>query len=220
MSRQETVAAVAGRLRRYLTEEHEPPTCPPPAQIVSDIAMAYLQAENPIDARHAYFGPLVQSCLRFMVAHEYGHLIAGHILPNKTVDKMTPVGQVALGEKSHEQEYEADLLAAQILLAHFGQSPNSGPGHFLAATVVSPLFFFTLHGVIDRMRSQLGLKPLAISGDHPPSGDRCGRLHRFFTQEFSRAGLPRKALGLPEAFELWFKEIEEDVIDTVRRLKV
>jgi len=219
VSKQETVAAVAGLIHRYLTEEHEPPTHPPPVNVVGDITMAYLWAENPIDRWHFYFGPLVRSCLRFIVAHEYGHMVAGHIQPNKTVVKLTPVGQVALAEKSHEQEYEADLLAAKILLAHFGQPPQAGQGLFPAATLVSPLFFFTMHHAIDRVRSNLGLKPMAVSSDHPPSTERWRRLHSFFMQEFSRVGLPRKAVDLPEAFELWFKSIEDDVINTVQRLR-
>lgn len=87
VNHQETVDRVACLLHRYLQDEHVPPTNLPPAEVLTDITSAFMWAENPIDQWHAYLDPLVRSCLYFMVAHEYGHLAAGHHQSMKTVEK-------------------------------------------------------------------------------------------------------------------------------------
>jgi hypothetical protein len=218
LNHQETVARVARLLHSYLRDEHVRPTNLPPTEVITDITSAFMGAENPIDRWHAYLDPMVRSCLCFMVAHEYGHLAAGHHQSTKTVDKNTPVGQLALVDKTLEQEFEADILGANILLACTPQPVQATAHLFPAAKQVSPLFYFTVHGAIDRVKMALGAKALTITSDHPPSAERWHRLHHFFLNEFARIGLPSKALDLPEAFEMWFTSIEEEVIAEIQRL--
>lgn len=128
------------------------------------------------------------------------------------------MGQLALVEKTLEQEFEADILGAKILLACTPQPVQARADLFRAATQASPLFYFTVHGAIDQVKMALGVKAATITSDHPPSAERWHRLHHFLLNEFARTGLPCQALDLPEAFEMWFASIEEEVIAEIQRI--
>jgi hypothetical protein len=92
------------------------------------IAIAYLQWNDPI------YGPLplgggikgmrasalAGACLEFVIAHEYSHILSGHLdRSRKETGKVTtPMGPLDIVKNRWEDEFEADLLGYQILLGH------------------------------------------------------------------------------------------------------
>jgi hypothetical protein len=98
------------------------------------------------------------SCLRFVLAHEFGHILAGHLdQPILLQQKIrTPVGRIEVVPKSWKQEYEADAIAIELLL-HFptiaapsktmADSADLLRGYSLAA----PFFFFGLDLLLRRV---------------------------------------------------------------------
>ncbi|MFC1898374.1 hypothetical protein ACFLYJ_02260 [Candidatus Cloacimonadota bacterium] len=105
----------------------------------------------------------------FVVAHEVGHVISGH-LDKSTLHAIT-YGNRSFHtlKRSHEQEYEADMIA-QVILREIEKKNGFGSSNFLVAGSIFML--------CDLMTKKVRLKLLGIedkisfSDTHPPSHDR------------------------------------------------
>ena len=93
---------------------------------IVEVLDAYLKFGDP------FFGPkpltgglnslialhLNEATLRFVVAHEYGHVLAGHFDANQNAEEQieTRAGAVSTLRKEWDQELEADTIAYKLLL--------------------------------------------------------------------------------------------------------
>ncbi len=90
--------------------------------ILADTAIAYFvrkdsHAAERVPALYGFKGNLVagirRECERFVLAHEYGHAIAGHLRE----DEQVSMSNTVLLAKNWEKEFEADRLGMQLLLS-------------------------------------------------------------------------------------------------------
>jgi hypothetical protein len=153
-------------------------------------------------------GMLLTSCETFAIAHEYGHVIAGHVSSRATKFARTPAGSVAFVYKSRDQELQADRLAGQLLLKS-QISPQNTDGASLMTAIAAPVVFLGLDGFVSGVEKELVRKGLipAFDETHPSASDRIASLKKMF------ADLPklRQFAQLADSCEWWLAEVSRGV---------
>jgi hypothetical protein len=121
-------------------------------------------------ARH-----LVENVELFVVAHEYGHAIDGHL--NKPREGLNQ-------EKKWNQEFMADRLGVNLMLRQFEVIADDLKDDFarqweLLTIAAAPLFCFALDDLIEAARTLVRKAPSATSLDHPPSSERAAYVRQY-----------------------------------------
>lgn len=136
------------------------------------------------------FGYLMaRSAERFVLGHEYGHLLAGH--------RHAPPGGDA---RDARREYEADELAAMLILR--GVDPDA-EFRWRALAVAGPFLFLAVEQLVNRVRAP------AEASSHLPPAERTALLRGVF----ERAG----ARGLLHFAEAWVSSLALREDSIVRR---
>jgi hypothetical protein len=128
---------------------------------------------------------LLWSVELFAIAHEYGHVLAGHISGSSTRFARTPVGSVALVEKSWIQEFEADHIGCQTLFWALNTNQNErheASRDDIIFALAGPVVFLALDRLVSGFEHDLTKHGLAPSPDetHPPAQQRSETLRQLF----------------------------------------
>jgi hypothetical protein len=141
---------------------------------------------------------LSRACGDFVVAHEFGHLLAGHLDVAQRPKRMlaTNAGNVAVIDKSWEEEHEADAIGFSLILG--GRAPQEVDLSVIDAVKVAPddtelwetavrlmgalaapMLVFMIEDLL--LKCILAAKghrsTLQARSTHPPSRERVGRLY-------------------------------------------
>jgi hypothetical protein len=150
--------------------------------------------------------PLGNAGRDFVVGHEFGHLLAGHL--------HEPAARTRSGEwirKSHHQEFEADEIGALLMLRRLEDPGDQIQKNF---TVAGPFLFFAIDHLVTRVRNEINDIPAGmIVTDHPPSDERAAALRRLF-MEIEGPGV----LQFANAFVSVLSAQENDILDLVDSL--
>jgi hypothetical protein len=192
------------------------------AHVLSEIVLAYLTVGDPRYAtrlpalggtRMMLFNDFFDNCERFAVAHEYGHLIGGHLDEPKLAVSNTPVGELEIVKKEWQQEFEADVLGALILLRALPPIRNDYDFMKFKFVVSGPLIFFTLDELITKATMEiLGLGNFVIVTDHPPAQLRIENLKKYFIQVAGTEAV----LRIYDDFRKWLSFYEDEVVGNVK----
>lgn len=177
-----------------------------------EVAMAYALTGRPSVAPPYWperdyqmlSGVLQQSMLLFVLGHEYGHMIAGHLLQvSSATEERSPVDVDAL-DYSWRQEFEADVVGCRLSVAAMNQLGYGPVLSFWGAD-----FFFSAMDVMDRSTSLLlcGDENKRKLGSHPPSKDRRSHLRRTFLPLLAGESSPGATNPIEHA------QIIEDVVE-------
>ncbi len=60
---------------------------------------------------------LHHDCLKFMMSHEYGHVIGKHLNRPKYIVRKSPIGNIKVVSNDMKQEYEADCLGVKLMIS-------------------------------------------------------------------------------------------------------
>ncbi|WP_158751545.1 hypothetical protein [Streptomyces bicolor] len=162
----------------------------------------------PVDAdSRALLGvPLAGAARDFVVGHEFGHFLAGHL--------HEPAARTRSGEwirKSHQQEFEADEIGALLMLRRLENPGDQIQKNF---AVAGPFLFFAIDHLVTRVRNEINDIPAGlIVTDHPPSDERAAALRRLFV-EIEGPGVVQFA----NAFVSVLSAQENDILDFVDSL--
>ncbi|MEU5694543.1 hypothetical protein [Actinosynnema sp. NPDC020468] len=152
--------------------------------------------------RSALVGLMVRRATQFVVAHEMGHVMAGHLVHSRRwTDPTTPVGALDAQSVGWPREHEADRIAATIMLHSLDDlGPRQLDVHepCLVGALLLVLF---LHEVTDRLAEELGLA-VPFAGSHPPPVRRIQALVEHLTV---RVRTPR-ALDLAADVATWLED--------------
>ncbi|WNV86501.1 M48 family metalloprotease [Umezawaea sp. Da 62-37] len=111
---------------------------------------------------------MTRRATQFVVAHEMAHVLAGHLIVSwRQTDPNTPVGALDMQAVGWPREYEADRMAARIMLASLdGLSPweRDTVEPYLVGAV---LLVLALHEVVAVLADAAG-RVLPFTGSHPP----------------------------------------------------
>jgi hypothetical protein len=171
---------------------------------VADVLASYVESGDPFYGPKPVLGGMLgaasglmsDAAEKFVVAHEYGHILGGHFaeaeLASTTLE--TEVGPLETIRKDHEQEFEADKLGYLLTLGvgAFDQfdlkvieiaATSDYPGVLHAATrqkclIAAPFVVLTIDIILGRfsepVRSQDGEE--GPQRTHPSATDRIERL--------------------------------------------
>jgi hypothetical protein len=105
---------------------------------------------------------------QFVVAHELAHVHAGHLLTSwRLTDPNTPVGALDMQAVGWPREYEADRMAARIMLASLTDLSPWDRDTVEPYLVGALLFVLALHEVVAVLAEAAGCV-LPFAGSHPP----------------------------------------------------
>ena len=163
---------------------------------VIDALMSYLFLHQPTKAHrlpplgwpHAMVaGTLTTQAEKFVLAHEYGHVVAGHITSNEAVPQPIAGHGVKLVPISHAKEFEADGYGAALMVTRDATAQGIGGGElgWKQAVAAGMAFFFALADLI-RLFEKGGAKALT---DHPLPTDRWKLLRQGFALTSGPAAL-------------------------------
>ncbi|WP_433274005.1 hypothetical protein ACQPZF_20550 [Actinosynnema sp. CS-041913] len=172
---------------------------------------AYLYGNGAVEARPlpelsgqrlALVGLMLRRATQFVIAHEVGHVLAGHLVnARRWTDPHTPVGVLDAQAVGWSREHEADRIAAMIMLRSLDDlSPRELDVHepCLVAALLLVLF---LHEITDRLADELGLT-VPFAGSHPPPVRRIQSLVEHLAD---RVRTPR-ALDLAADVATWLED--------------
>lgn len=128
----------------------------------------------------------------FVVAHEIAHMALGHLKQPKSQFILTPVGNLEVVKKSHEQEFAADRLAQDIL---FELSVENGIG-----TLTGGLSFLMIDRILAMFRETIFGERKEGSPTHPSSEDRFEALFQHIKHRLKPHDLQR-VIDMVSAFE-------------------
>ncbi|QDU29406.1 hypothetical protein ETAA8_45160 [Anatilimnocola aggregata] len=115
---------------------------------------------------------------KFVLAHEYAHLLAGHVGSQRVAQFNTPAGNLEFVVLDHQQEYDADLQALTILMASANWAqPNSDAKYRIAG----PFVLLCVNDMLSRVGDAMYFKPIGYSPTHPTDANRLEhlRVHVF-----------------------------------------
>ncbi|ONI86760.1 hypothetical protein ALI22I_24445 [Saccharothrix sp. ALI-22-I] len=164
--------------------------------------------------RLALVGLMARRATQFVLAHEVGHVLAGHLVhAQRRTDPHTPVGALDAQSVGWPREHDADRLAATIMLHTLDDlGPRELDAHepCLVGAVLLVLF---LHEVTDRLADELGLA-VPFAGNHPPPVRRIQTLVEHLA---GRVRTPR-ALDLAADVATWLEDQLGGVREWFRRI--
>lgn len=133
----------------------------------------------------AYVGGLTMAANRFVLAHEYGHILLGHTKSPMLSTYKTPVGEINIITESWEKEIEADLKGCEIVLASV--SPSLESSDYLtdiSLNIAGTLFFFSLDDIVTRVVETIKDTSLTVESTHPPSSHRAKLVREYWERHF------------------------------------
>jgi hypothetical protein len=117
----------------------------------------------------------------FAIAHEFGHVIAGHVSPAANTRELPGAPDARYVAKSFAQEFEADRLAARIIAHHPGIPEDPRNASIAAA---GPAIFFALADAIERFRAHFRPRQASPDADHPPPRERADAVRAELGRHF------------------------------------
>jgi hypothetical protein len=150
-----------------------------------EVLVAYLVTGRPANAK-PYFVPknhevIVSSLLTpmelFILGHEYGHVIGGHLEHSQLAKRMISSIEVDLTLQNWEQEFQADALGLQLAL-----SASIKEGYDIGLSYWGADFFFKCVQLVERGLAILTDNTVGGSDTHPPSSERQKALRRSLSE--------------------------------------
>lgn len=149
---------------------------------------------------------LTDATERFMIAHEFGHLLEGHL--------GTPAEREAQNwlHRTRDQEFQADETGALLVLRGLADPVADQVMTYLA--VAGPLFLFAIDHLITRVRNELDNIPQGLRlSDHPASDERGAALRTLFQELYGPI-----VLQIADGCVHWLSWQEDDILAAARRL--
>jgi hypothetical protein len=186
-----------------------------------DVISAYVVLGNPHYAQQYFVGETydyLSSLLRngfeyFVFAHEFGHLIAGHLDYTDETHHDIARNEINTIATNWQQEFEADFIGTNILVNVMARK-----GYDISLSYWGIEVFFGCIDVVEKTLSILktgSINPEAFSETHPPTLIRRARIREIVSKSFDTE-VSKSIISLSEIVEeiinhLW-KKVEPAII--------
>lgn len=150
---------------------------------------------------------LCASAIVFAVAHEFGHVIAGHVRAERNAVNRGPNQQGS--DLTADNELEADRLASVMLrnLAGIHTNPQAPP-----IALAGPYIFLALAEALEQVQLLTGRPASQHDASHPSASTRQSILRNELNQYFRP-----ESFELAEAAALWINKTTRSVISATQR---
>jgi hypothetical protein len=167
-----------------------------------------------LDARRSnLIAPTLGICEDFVLAHEYGHLLAGdRDQPDYlTAPVQAPVPDLAIPTASQQAEFAADQLAVETVWAAI--VGDAVPSPYEERTLFAGLLlFFLLDTVVRAADVRLrATSPALVVETHPPPQERSQRIATWLASHQRH----ETSFSLWESFEDWFNHYTPGAINEI-----
>jgi hypothetical protein len=162
---------------------------------------------------------LAWAAQEFLVAHEYGHIIKGHLDGREPRNAVAEGGSLKVNWMNVEQEAEADFSALRICTALTLQETGERidtPDKLikLQFRFAGPTIFFALSDLIEEaFKSLIGKRGYILIGDHPPTPMRLK-----FCNEYLAGIAGERSVEIAKMFKSWLDHYSDTVIELIRKL--
>ncbi|MCB9143751.1 MAG: hypothetical protein H6635_00150 [Anaerolineales bacterium] len=194
--------------------------------ILAELVLTYLHCQSPYSARrlpiiggakgnvHAL---LLKYCEMFCLAHEYGHAIGGHLNTSQSLITSTNEVEIEVIPKQWEQEFEADVIAVNVMFASLDYSLGQQKTLLnVQGIVAAPLIFFALDNLVTRVTKEVARlhgSQLPEPLTHPPSNLRSENV-----REFIKGSGNEGIFSLANVMVSWIEAMEDSVIQRIAEL--
>jgi hypothetical protein len=153
---------------------------------------------------------LFESCVTFLVGHEYSHALAGHFFDPETAKD--------LHTGTREYETSADWLSAKLLLGpwRWGSFEDDDAQTRLQTLLAGPVFFFALERLVTEAERRYGNGDFSqdpLAGIAPPAV-RLAMMRSLYETLFGKDALP-----LTDLYQEWIGRIAEKVLDGIDTIR-
>ena len=151
---------------------------------------------------------------KFVVAHEFGHILAGHLDETRSININSYSDDLNLIAKDWLMEYEADIYAIRLQLGS-GEIVVDSDAELRKLEIIflGAMIFFEIDRLINMIWKEMkGYGDVLFVGDHPPSNIRWKRINDYYTE------LVGHDIDTPyiNTFQYWFKTISDYTQSTIR----
>lgn len=149
---------------------------------------------------------LVEQTYKFVLSHEYGHVVAGHLGPTDNPTKPEASDKRQAIRFSRKQEFEADGIANALMFCADETWQKIGGGDLgkEQAVIGGPAFFFSLATLFETFDEGLrGVKP---SPDHPLPSERWSRMRDLYSERLGPG-----ALQMADTFDAWASVLVNEI---------
>ncbi|MBI2301958.1 MAG: hypothetical protein HYU66_23900 [Armatimonadetes bacterium] len=159
---------------------------------------------------------LVYECEKFVLAHEYGHAVSGHLEARPVVKARTDTGDLDVVQTDWQHEVEADVLGTILLLEPCRVVDSREKALDLNVRVAAPLFFFGMDDLVSRCEVALWRRvgaPPPVRLSHPPSADRARLVRQLIRDRIQ--GSSERAFGLADLFLNWLSKTSDTAVERI-----
>lgn len=193
---------------------------------LTGVALAYLETGSSASAPRAGMQTGVQGRLSalitrgaecFVVGHELGHAILGHLDGKRALRRATRVPglHVDVIPKDWEEELAADRKGLQLLTppSKMTMATHTGVERFMYR-IAGAFVFFGLDALLAAVEAKVhGQRDdLVLESDHPPAQERAEAAEAWLREAGAEIALP-----FPRFVQGWFADLVPDVAEEVAR---
>jgi len=146
---------------------------------------------------------MVHHCERFIVAHEFAHLLCGHLDDSDYRDVAIKGCTARAYEYRRRMELEADALALRCCMQDIVWPRGEGAS-WVAAGAIFP---FGLHKLVDKVQS-LHWPGANVASDHPTADDRIAAIRSDIFAKYGGAQVWSRA----ENALLWLESYGDEIV--------
>lgn len=172
----------------------------------------------PLSGAHLVIAATIgTAATRFLIAHEYGHIVSGHLDNAFSVNATADRENVRFTQKSQEQEIEADIIAQlmchRINFSKIGGTITSQEQLIkMQCAIAGSSCFFAIAHMLDMLFESITNKKMS-SDSHPDSMQRLHYCNDVIKKMIS--GEDGEAFKMSSLFVNWLKKYQTPAINEI-----
>jgi hypothetical protein len=169
-------------------------TCEQISRALAEIAFAYFTGDvtqatrySTLAGRRLVMLERYVSCAeRFIIAHEFAHLIAGHLQEAAPAVWRTPKGNLPVVNPLQEREFEADEIGLSLTFALPKEIASNKDRLFneMSGRIAGPVFYFQLSELFNTIGVKVFRQRDPSVSTHPSPTERGRRLIDLFAERY------------------------------------
>ena len=186
--------------------------------LVAYVVMGHPHKAPPYVARRnaMHLGAVLRESMQlFVIGHEYGHIVSGHLDGGKVSKQMVADGKMNIVATNWMQEIEADAIGLEVL-----GNVRMRQGYDLPLSLWGADAFFGCVDVVERTVSILreGEISTRFSDSHPPTPLRREKIRQIISDNIDDEGKVEAILQLSKSVEIVIESIWKSIQPAIEKM--